>query len=210
MGKHNLKKNTAVRSSAVVAAVGVGAAVLAPGAASAATVSHKPTGMTFNVPDQAMPTIKPYMKKAGLVEANQSLANSQAKVPTKAVVAKKAAPKKTTNVGERIANIAKSKVGSPYAWGAAGPNAFDCSGLTSWAYKQVGKQIPRTSDAQAHAGRQVPMSSLQPGDIISYYSGASHVAIYIGGGKVVQALNSGSPVQINDLNMMPVYNAVRF
>ncbi|WJY72452.1 C40 family peptidase [Corynebacterium auriscanis] len=210
MGKHNLKKNTTVRSSAVVAAVGVGAAVLSPAAASAATVTHKPSGVTFNVPDNAMPTIKPYMKQAGLVEAKQALAKSQAKVPSAVKVAKKAAPKKSTNVGHQIAAIAKSKIGSPYSWGAAGPNAFDCSGLTSWAYKQVGKQIPRTSDAQANTGRPVSLKNLQPGDIVSYYSGASHVAIYIGNGKVVQALNSGSPVQINDLHMMPVYNAVRF
>lgn len=209
MGKHNLKKNTVVRSSAVVAAVGVGAAVLAPGAASAATVSHKPTGVSFDVPDQAMPTIKPYLKQVGLEESKSGLSSSQAKVPSSAKAVKKAAPK-TTNIGQKIADIAQSKIGAPYAWGAAGPNAFDCSGLTSWAYKQVGKQIPRTSDAQANSGRQVSMNSLQPGDIISYYSGASHVAIYIGNGKVVQALNSGSPVQVNDLHMMPVYNAVRF
>ena len=103
-----------------------------------------------------------------------------------------------------------SKVGAPYAWGAAGPNAFDCSGLTSWAHKQVGKNIPRTSQAQAGGGKPVAIKDLRPGDIVSYYGGASHVAIYIGNGKVVHAVNSGTPVQVNDLNYMPVNNAVRF
>jgi cell wall-associated NlpC family hydrolase len=115
-----------------------------------------------------------------------------------------------SSVGQQIADAALSKQGSPYVWGAAGPNSFDCSGLTSWAYAQVGKMIPRTSDAQAYGGTPVSLDALQPGDVVSYYAGASHVAIYIGGGQVVQALNEGSPVQVNDLNYMPVNNAVRF
>lgn len=204
MGKHSLKKNNVSRNAAVVAAVGVGAAVLTPAAAQAAPVTHKQSGVTVEVPDHLLPTIKPYFKQAGLTTDG-----GNKKAATKAV--KAAAPKPAaSSIGQRIADIAKSKVGAPYSWGASGPNAFDCSGLTSWAHRQVGKSIPRTSSAQASAGKKVSMNALQPGDVISYYGGASHVAIYIGNGKIVHALNSSNPVRIDNLHMMPVYNAVRF
>ena len=120
------------------------------------------------------------------------------------------APKPKQSQGERIVSIAKSKIGSPYVYGAAGPNAFDCSGFTSWVYAQAGKQIPRTSGAQASAGRNVAISDLQPGDIVVYYSGASHVAIYAGNGQIIDALNSGTPVGYRPLNYMPIHSAVRF
>nr|VDG63234.1 NLP/P60 family protein [Streptococcus thermophilus] len=120
------------------------------------------------------------------------------------------APVRQPSQGERIVSIAKSKIGSPYVYGAAGPNAFDCSGFTSWVYAQVGKQIPRTSQSQASAGRKVAISDLQPGDIVVYYGGASHVAIYAGNGQIIDALNSGTPVGYRPLNMMPIHSAVRF
>ena len=203
MGKHSLKKNNAPRNAAMIAAVGVGAAVLNPAAAQAAPVTHTPSGVTVDVPDHLLPTIKPYFKQANLTTGGNN---------APAPAAKPAAKKKpvASSVGQRIADIAKSKVGAPYSWGASGPNAFDCSGLTSWAHRQVGKNIPRTSSAQANAGKKVSLNALQPGDVISYYGGASHVAIYIGNGKIVHALNSSNPVRIDNLHMMPVYNAVRF
>lgn len=200
MGKHSLKKNNSSRNAAIFAAVGVGAAVLNPASAQAAPVTHTQSGATFNVPDQYMPQVTPYLSKLGLSTAQAAQAGAAAP----------AAPAAAKSEGQQIADAALSKLGAPYSWGSAGPNAFDCSGLTTWAYSQVGKKIPRTSSAQANSGQQVSLNSLQPGDIISYYGGASHVAIYIGDGKVVQALNSSSPVRIDDLHMMPVYNAVRF
>ncbi|MCT1451520.1 C40 family peptidase [Corynebacterium sp. p3-SID1145] len=120
------------------------------------------------------------------------------------------APAPKQSQGDRIVSIAKSKIGSPYVYGAAGPNAFDCSGFTSWVYAQAGKQIPRTSGAQASAGKQVAISDLQPGDVVVYYSGASHVAIYAGNGQIIDALNSGTPVGYRPLNYMPIHSAVRF
>lgn len=113
-------------------------------------------------------------------------------------------------VGQTIVEIAKSKVGSPYVYGAAGPNAFDCSGFTSWVYAQAGKSIPRTSQAQASAGQRVSLNDIQPGDIVVYYGGASHVAIYAGNGQIIDALNSGIPVGYRDLYMMPIHSVVRF
>ena len=122
---------------------------------------------------------------------------------------KQAAPAQQT-VGQKALAAARSVIGSPYVYGAAGPNAFDCSGLTSWAYAQAGKPIPRTSQAQASAGTPVPLDQLQPGDIIAYYGGASHVGIYTGHGTIIDALNSGVPVQERDMNYMPIHSAVRF
>ncbi|SIP89945.1 putative endopeptidase precursor [Corynebacterium afermentans subsp. afermentans] len=120
------------------------------------------------------------------------------------------APAPEPSAGERIVSIAQSKIGSPYVYGAAGPNAFDCSGFTSWVYAQAGKSIPRTSQAQAAAGQQVALSDIQPGDIVAYYGGASHVAIYAGNGQIIDALNSGIPVGYRDLHMMPIHSVVRF
>jgi cell wall-associated NlpC family hydrolase len=88
---------------------------------------------------------------------------------------------------------AEAQVGKAYQWGATGPNAFDCSGLTYAAYKQAGVTIPRTSQEQSTAGRAVSRADLQPGDLVFSYwgSGSSpdHVAIYVGGGDVVEAAN---------------------
>ena len=120
------------------------------------------------------------------------------------------APVRQPSVGERIVSIAQSKIGSPYVYGAAGPNSFDCSGFTSWVYAQVGKTIPRTSQSQAYSGQRVALSDIQPGDIVAYYDGASHVAIYAGNGQIIDALNSSTPVGYRSLHMMPIHSVVRF
>ena len=95
-------------------------------------------------------------------------------------------------------------------WGATGPDSFDCSGLTSWAYKQAGVDIPRTSEQQAAAGTPVDINDLQPGDLVTFYEGASHVGIYAGDGQVLNAPSAGQPVSYAPLDSMPIYNAVRF
>jgi len=100
--------------------------------------------------------------------------------------------------GGSAVQAALSKVGSAYVWGAAGPDAFDCSGLTSWAWKQAGVTIPRTSREQEGL-QQVPLDQLQPGDLVTYYSPVSHVAMYIGNGQIVQASTPSKPVFVTDL-----------
>ncbi|ADG79283.1 NLP/P60 protein OS=Tsukamurella paurometabola (strain ATCC 8368 / DSM / CCUG 35730 / CIP 100753/ JCM 10117 / KCTC 9821 / NBRC 16120 / NCIMB 702349 / NCTC 13040) OX=521096 GN=Tpau_2683 PE=3 SV=1 [Tsukamurella paurometabola] len=106
---------------------------------------------------------------------------------------------------------ALTRVGMPYAWGGSGPGQFDCSGLMLWAYKQAGKSLPRTSQAQLSGGQPVSRSNLQPGDIIVYYPGATHVGMYIGDGKVVHASTFGVPVQVTSIDGAGPYNsAVRF
>lgn len=86
--------------------------------------------------------------------------------------------------------------------GATGPSAFDCSGLMVWSYRQAGISLPRTSSAQRHAGRQVPLSQAQPGDLVTYRGDASHVAIYAGNGQVIHAPYPGARVRYDPVNMM--------
>ncbi|RMB59653.1 C40 family peptidase [Tessaracoccus antarcticus] len=106
-------------------------------------------------------------------------------------------------------SAATSKVGSSYVWGTSGPSTFDCSGLTSYAYRQVGISLPRSSRAQFAMGTKVAKSDLQPGDLVFYYSPVSHVGIYIGNGKIVDAANPRSGVRITSVNSMPFSGARR-
>ncbi|MDT9684562.1 NlpC/P60 family protein [Streptomyces sp. TRM76323] len=104
---------------------------------------------------------------------------------------------------------ARSAVGKPYVWGANGPDAFDCSGLTQWAYAQAGVGLPRTSQGQRNAGRHVGLSEARPGDLVTYRSDASHVAMYMGHGRVVHAPYPGAPVRYDPVGMMPVSAVTR-
>jgi len=104
---------------------------------------------------------------------------------------------------------AYAQLGDPYVWGAAGPSSFDCSGLTMYAWRAAGVSLPHSSSAQYSAVRHVSMSELQPGDLVFYYSPISHVAIYIGGGKVIDAPYPGLSVHITGLYSMPVVGAGR-
>lgn len=116
----------------------------------------------------------------------------------------------SNSTGQAALEAAETKIGAPYVWGATGPDAFDCSGLTSWAYKQAGVDIPRTSEQQAASGTPVDINDLQPGDLVTFYEGASHVGIYAGDGQVLNAPSAGQPVSYAPIDSMPIYNAVRF
>ncbi|WP_326566698.1 NlpC/P60 family protein [Amycolatopsis rhabdoformis] len=104
---------------------------------------------------------------------------------------------------------AMTQKGKPYAWGAAGPNAYDCSGLVVWAFKQVGVTLPHSSRLQSTRGTAVAKSALQPGDLVFFYTPVSHVGIYAGGGNVLHASRPGQPVKISPLSSMPFHNARR-
>jgi len=110
--------------------------------------------------------------------------------------------------GGSAMNRALSKVGSPYRWGATGPNAFDCSGLVTWAYKSSGVSLPRTSQAMSRVGTPVSRTELRPGDLVFFYRPVSHVGIYIGDGKIVHASSRKNPVKISDMSRMR-YNSAR-
>ncbi|WP_413810037.1 NlpC/P60 family protein [Streptomyces sp. OE57] len=104
---------------------------------------------------------------------------------------------------------ARAALGLPYAWGQSGPTAFDCSGLMQWAYAHAGVAIPRTSQAQAHAGQSVPLSQARPGDLVVYRSDASHVAMYAGNGQVIHAPYPGARVRYDPVGMLPISSVTR-
>lgn len=109
----------------------------------------------------------------------------------------------------RAVAAARAQVGKRYVWGTSGPNTFDCSGLTSYAYRQVGINITRSSRGQLGVGRPVSKGDLQPGDLVFYYSPVSHVGMYVGNGQIVHAANPRRGVRYAPLNSMPYSGARR-
>lgn len=103
-----------------------------------------------------------------------------------------------------------TRIGDPYVWGATGPDEFDCSGLVVWAYKQVGKTLPRSSQAQAQGGVPVSRDQLQPGDIVTFYNDNSHVGIYAGDGNILHASTFGVPVKVESMARMQFSTARRY
>ncbi len=108
---------------------------------------------------------------------------------------------------------AESVLGTPYVWGSANPSVgFDCSGLTMWAWAQAGVSLPHSSAAQYAALPHVPLSEIQPGDLLFFYSPISHVALYVGGGMMIHARHPGADgeVQYTALSAYdPVVGAAR-
>jgi len=199
VGAHSIKTSSTGRRVAAAGMLAAGAAVAAAGTATAAPVTVDvpaelrlpgvPNQVTVDVPEGI--ALPPGLQQAA---APVEFANPAPQVST----------------GQRILDAAKTRVGSPYVWGATGPNSFDCSGLTSWAYKEAGISIPRTSQAQIGGGTPVAKSDLQPGDIVAFYSGATHVGIYAGNGQVVHAPYSGTTVSYAPVDSMPFYGATRY
>lgn len=195
MGKHRKPSVTTrpVRSALVLGAMTAGAAATSSMPAIAAPVDT-PWG-TFEVPNE-------------IADAVQSIQAPQPGAPAPFSVPEVVTPP-VRSIGDRAADVAMAQIGKPYVYGSAGPDAFDCSGLTSYAFRQVGLTIPRTSYDQARAGTPVSLNNLQRGDIVSFYNGG-HTAMYIGDGMVVHASTSGVPVKTAPLSSMPADGAVRF
>ena len=109
----------------------------------------------------------------------------------------------SNSIGEKLVNLAKSKLGCKYVWGATGPNTFDCSGLMLWCHKQLGITIPRTSLAQSKSGKSVSKSDLQVGDLIFWKTTSAevgHVGMYVGNNQFIHAPNKSKPVKYDSLD----------
>lgn len=102
-----------------------------------------------------------------------------------------------TGPAGRAVRAALTRLGRPYVWGATGPDRFDCSGLTQWAYAQAGVHLERTTYQQIHAGIPVPHSQIRPGDLI--FPSTGHVQLALGHGLVIEAPHPGSAVKISPL-----------
>jgi cell wall-associated NlpC family hydrolase len=112
-------------------------------------------------------------------------------------------------IGAQALRWALSRRGSPYVWGAAGPHAFDCSGLVLWAYAHVGISLPHLAAAQYNMGIHVGRNQLQPGDLVFFYSDIGHVGMYIGNGLMVDAPDFGEVVQVQQVMWSVYVGAVR-
>jgi cell wall-associated NlpC family hydrolase len=113
--------------------------------------------------------------------------------------------------GAVAVQAALTQVGAPYSWGGAAPGGFDCSGLVMWAFQQAGIALPHSSQALAHGGQPVSLTDLQPGDVLTFYSDASHAGIYIGDGLMVHSSTYGVPVRVVAMNSSgPIYDARRY
>jgi peptidoglycan DL-endopeptidase CwlO len=139
-------------------------------------------------------------------------------VQQKAVVAKETGPvlkapavvEAPTKAAQVAVDTALAQRGDPYVWAAAGPDAFDCSGLTQYAYAAAGVTLPHSSAVQSTMGRPVSRADLQPGDLVFFYSPVSHVGMYIGNGQMVHASTFGSPVLVASVDMAGYAGARRF
>lgn len=129
------------------------------------------------------------------------------------------APAKSSSAGSAPAisgsagvavRYAYGAIGKPYVWGADGPDGYDCSGLTLAAWRAAGKSLPHNAAMQWDGTSRISRSSLQAGDLV-FYSGLGHVALYVGGGQVIDAPSAGRNVSKRDMNMMTIqgYGRVR-
>lgn len=191
--------------------------VAAPPVASTLT-SALQTVQVSTIVDDATSAARTFAGQAAAAKAAAEKKAAAAKAAAAAAVAHVPRPTPSTDapkvsagagVGAAALAIAQTKIGKPYVWGASGPNAFDCSGLVMWAFKQVGVSLPRTSAAQSQVGTAVSKGDLRPGDLVFFYSPVSHVGIYVGDGKILNASTSGEPVKISNMAYMPFHNARR-
>ncbi len=187
----------------------------APGEAAAPTTSAAPGDSPIlgsTIAAQAAADAKAYAAAQARKAADRATVapNTAPKTTPKTTPRAVAAPTVTGNgTAARALGLAKGKLGTPYGWGAAGPSAFDCSGLIVWAYKQLGISLPHSSATLSTMGTPVAKAALQPGDLVFFYSPVSHVGIYAGNGMVLNATQSGEPVQFTQLANLPFHNATR-
>ncbi len=112
-------------------------------------------------------------------------------------------------VGAQALQAAITREGDPYVWGAAGPGAFDCSGLVVWAYAQEGIALPHYTGSLWNSGMHVARSDLEPGDLVFFFADISHVGIYIGDGLMIDAPDFGETVQVQPVYWSAYVGAVR-
>ncbi|MBF7097684.1 C40 family peptidase [Alkalibacter mobilis] len=117
--------------------------------------------------------------------------------PVSAVSSSKSASAYNSSLGNAIVSEAKKYIGTPYRYGGSTPAGFDCSGFTSYVYRQVGISIPRTSYSQRYVGGYVAKNNLKPGDLVAF---SGHVGIYVGGGNFIHSPSPGKRVEITSLN----------
>jgi cell wall-associated NlpC family hydrolase len=106
-----------------------------------------------------------------------------------------------SSAAQTAVDTARGQVGKPYQYGAAGPDSYDCSGLTQYAYRSAGIELPHSSRSQSEMGTPVDRADLQPGDLVFFYQPVSHVGIYVGDGQMVDAGDEDTGVVQRSVDM---------
>jgi peptidoglycan DL-endopeptidase CwlO len=157
-----------------------------------------PVAVTASVVPTAVVEAQPATRHRIALQPADGTARRVVLPPTIAPPAK-AQPAAVLSSATRALDAALGMRGVPYVYGGTGRSGVDCSGLVQLAYRAAGITLPRTAAAQAGEGRTVPLSQIQPGDLLFYYAPISHVAIALGNGKVIEASQPGQPVAIHAL-----------
>jgi cell wall-associated NlpC family hydrolase len=144
---------------------------------------------------QVRDQIAKYHRLLAALTARQQAAYANQGTPTADEIAAAIATPAPTKAAARAVQFAEAQVGKPYVFGATGPNAWDCSGLTMAAWAKGGVSLPHFAAAQYTYGRHVGFDSLLPGDLIFLYSDIHHVEIYVGAGLAISAPQEGEPVK---------------
>ncbi|NMO03355.1 C40 family peptidase [Gordonia sp. TBRC 11910] len=207
MAKHRLEqpgRGAKVAKGAVIAgSIAVGSLAASAGSALAApaptnTIDFPALGKALLTPNAKHDAAKKAPGSAEVAIPGIGSINvpglSQNQIPAQFRPGAQIAPFLRQDTGVRALAAAESKIGSPYVYGAAGPNAFDCSGLVYYSYKQAGKTIPRDSYGQLGGGRPVAYKDAKPGDVL-IFNGGSHAGIYAGNGMFVHSSTEGVPVR---------------
>ena len=194
----------AVRTTTIAAAAG---AALVGSIAPAQAYAEIPaaSGSSYAAPASAMADLASYTYQAP-VAAQPAAPADQAPAPQQSAATSSVSPQSTATTelapaAGGIVGTAMQGVGTGYVWGGTSFGAWDCSGFTGWVYAQNGIDIPRTSSQQIAAA--TPTANPQPGDLVSQ-NGGNHIGIYIGGGKMVSALNPTQGTFVHSVNAMPV------
>ena len=194
----------AVRTTTIVAAAG---AALVGSIAPAQAYAEIPaaSGSSYAAPASAMADLASYTYQAP-VAAQPAAPADQAPAPQQSAATSSVSPQSTATTelapaAGGIVGTAMQGVGTGYVWGGTSFGAWDCSGFTGWVYAQNGIDIPRTSSQQIAAA--TPTATPQPGDLVSQ-NGGNHIGIYIGGGKMVSALNPTQGTFVHSVNAMPL------
>ena len=199
-----------VVTGAVALAVSLGFLVGTSGPASADDPAPT-TSATATSTSAPSSTPAPAGSSSPSSSAAPTSAASVTTVAVKTTVKKKAKKKKAKKKtrGEKALAFAKKQLGERYRYGAAGPNRWDCSGLTMKSWRAAGKKLPHSAAAQYRKGKKIKKSQLRKGDLVFFYSGPSHVGIYAGKGKIIHAPRPGSKVSYIKMKYMPFKGARR-
>lgn len=205
MAKHRLEQpartGKLAKSALIAGSLSIGSLGVAAGAAEAAPVTIPNVG-TFEIPGISEKQIPKELRDLQTKVTPKSHGKITPRVPQNIL-----APRQTT--GEKAVRYAATKIGSPYSYGAAGPSAFDCSGLVYWSYQQAGKTIPRDSYGQLGGGQAVNYSDAKPGDVL-IFNGGGHAGIYEGNGIFIHSSTYGVPVQRAHVNQWDLVGVRRY